>query len=78
MADDLDKEYRDLMDRKGEDTPTPEEAAGAQVEQQQQEFEAQSSPAPAQEKVDEAAAQPDPNKQAAPKDELPLDEIKKR
>lgn len=36
MADDMDKEFRALMDSKGEDTPTEQELAASDVEQKQQ------------------------------------------
>lgn len=86
MADDLDKEYAALVE-KAPLTPTPEEEAAGQVEQEQAAFEAEGQGEQPQgdKSADHAQGAADANKDkpaagATPekKDELPLDEIKKR
>lgn len=69
MADDMDKEYRALMDSKGEDTPTEHEEAASQVEHKQADQSAAPQPDAAQSqdalKADPAKAA-EPEKAAAP------------
>ena len=63
MADDMDKEFRALMESKGEDTPTDHELAASEVEQKQADQSAAPQPDAAQ---SQEASKADPAKAAEP------------